>query len=67
MNTQEAAAVRSGDILLYNGHRVQVQSVKTGLIAGPHFRVTCQEPGCRNPEHDPIISGDLTSHRLLSV
>lgn len=50
--------INTGDRVLYRGREHRIMSVKLGLIAGPHARMTCDQESCD--------CGQLTSIRLLS-
>ena len=59
MNETEAATIKIGDAVMYDGHRAIVQSIRTSGTAGPYYRLIW--------EFGPGTNPGLVSHMLCRV
>jgi hypothetical protein len=60
MTSEQAETVTIGSVVIYQGRRYAVNSIKLGLIAGPHFRLASLGAY-------PTPNQELTSYRLLEL
>ena len=63
MTPEEAACIRAGDIVLCDGARYRVVSIRTGAAWGPYFRLSPLDEASEGPHRRWM----LTSHRLCEV
>lgn len=63
MNEQQARDARTGDVVIYRNQETHITSIKTGGIAGPHFRLDGVEDGLTSYQLVRYPEGEIRNVR----